>query len=127
MDDTAIVLRSLAARCEKEQPSQEINDLVSRWFGRNMYGWWRELVRSGSRFTLCVDDAVTLVPAYWRLCNLTENLVGGDWTCTLKCNHPDYGGSKDGEYVYATAKTEAAARTAAALKAHAHTIELRSK
>lgn len=117
------LLGTLAHRCMNDEPNQELDDLISRWFGRHMYRWWSELVRSGSKFTRCRDDAATLVPPYWRLAHMQEYLVGGNWGCNLVCNHPDYGGSKDGKYIYALAKTEAAARTAAALLAHAHMLK----
>lgn len=123
MDDSVLVLGSLAHRCMNEQPSQELDDLVSRWFARHLYRWWRERVGGGSNFTRSRDDSVTLVPPYWRVANMQEYLAGGNWGCTLACNHPEYGGSKDGEYVFAIAKTEAAARTAAALLAHAHMLK----
>lgn len=105
----AQALLDLAERCEREEPSWDLDVVIGRWFGQHDYAWWRD--RAGpSDFTRSIDAAVTLVP---EGLNRSVRTVApyrpraSVWSCDMSVEEN------------ASGNTEALALCAAALKARA--------
>lgn len=132
------VLLALAERCEREEPSRELDeaiavaafDLEARPYSQRSKRirtmWWYvrgtdDVMFYGAKgipfWTASLDAAVTLVPEGW-----TQNhnqADDGSWWAELREGYR----TSYGEVRIAHAKTEAMARCAAALKARAAAAE----
>lgn len=106
------VLRELANRCEREEPSRELDEAIARWFAHNDYAWWRDRV-GPSNFSQSMDAAVTLIPDGWMIEHFGDDAAGAIGYMNV------YGATVDltneVDTVQGTAKTRAAALCAAAL------------
>jgi len=106
---TRAELEALAERVEREEPNDDLNWAV---------GQTRQVVPGEPRwldYTTSLDAAVTLVPVGWIVSDLCQAGGANPETCqwfVQMWTAPD-------EYVNSRAKTEAQARTAAALRARA--------
>lgn len=114
---SARALLELAIRCEREEPSRELDQAIASWFSQHEYEWWKRKLGSWD-FTRSLDAAVSLVPEEcgidWQRYWMKE---GERWSANLT-----WGISGDYAEVL-DAKTAALALCAAALKARAALTE----
>ncbi len=93
---SAATLRALADRCEREEPSRELDVEIALRVGwrrnRNLPNIWMEATSSKlfghpPRYTTSLDAAATLVPEGWCISSLSST-CGPHWRCTLfQCGH----------------------------------------
>lgn len=106
-------LLELADRCEREEPSRELDAAIARFLAGNFYEWWKN--RPGpADFTTSLDAAVTLVPnnADWWEIYYERGWVRGPVRAEVKWHRVR-------EETRAFAATPALALCAAALRARA--------
>lgn len=137
----ADLLLQLAERCEREEPSRQLDlDIAcgalgfesDSDFSTGRYGvrpagriWWSSTLSEIKAFTSSLDAAVTLVPAgAWRETNGPRRYLGiptpspNFWRCQVTLWEPTYGD------FHGWAVTEALAICAAALRARAAGCDL---
>ncbi len=107
-------LLALADRCEKEEPSEALDDKIWRWVNDSQlfFKGWQYDLEFAPKYTTSLDAAVTLVPRPWRTVHAEEYLSQGSWGWTLRRALPE-------DYAASTGKTAALALCAAALRARA--------
>jgi len=119
VSEQAELLRALAARCEREEPSREMDEAIGRAFGvepGHVFTGGLDGDDVWLAYTSSLDAAVTLKPRHWYTEEVSFDIDG--WHVTFTRGLGDRVKARSNN-----APSEAQARCAAALKARAAIAE----